>query len=84
MHDDTFVNVRQIQFYQDTPGKAVLRIVANNSFGTKDCERIKRNLGQKFDKKLEFSIELTESIPLSARGKAVYVDQQIEVTPPTA
>ncbi len=78
MHDDTFIHVRQFQFFQETPGQAVLRIVPTDGFGEDDAERIHRNLGRKLNDLLTFTIELTEVIPLSARGKAIYVDQQIQ------
>jgi len=77
MHDDTFVRVRQFQFVQETPGKAVLRIVPADGFGEDDADRIHRNLERKLDRQLTFTIELTETIPLSPRGKAIYVDQRI-------
>lgn len=77
MHDDTFLRVRQFQFMQETPGQAVLRIVPADGFGEKDAGRIHRNLGRKLDGRLTFTIELTEVIPLSPRGKAIYVDQRI-------
>jgi phenylacetate-CoA ligase len=78
MHDDTFIRVRQFQFFQETPGQAVLRIVPADGFGEDDAKRIHRNLGRKLDRQLDFTIELVESIPLSARGKAIYVDQRIQ------
>ncbi|MDT8302443.1 MAG: hypothetical protein RQ760_13245 [Sedimentisphaerales bacterium] len=78
MHDDTYLNVRQFQFRQEKPGQAVLRIVPTDEFGKDDADRIQRNLGRKLDGKLSFTIELVEAIPLSARGKAIYVDQQIQ------
>jgi phenylacetate-CoA ligase len=77
MHDDTFQHVRQFQFYQDTPGKAVLRVVPSDGFGREDYKRVLTNLGKKFDGRLEFVIELRNAIPLSSRGKAIYVDQKI-------
>jgi len=78
MHDDTFLRVRQFQFYQDTPGQAVLRVVPAEVFGDEDQRRIQHNLGRKLDGRVTFAIELVESIPLSPRGKAVYVDQRIK------
>jgi len=78
MHDDTFANVRQFQFRQETPGQAVLRIVPADGFAEKDVDRIHRNLGRKLNNRLVFTIELTEVIPLSARGKAIYIDQRIQ------
>ena len=77
MHDDTFINVRQFQFLQETPGRAVLRIVPANGFSDEDKSKIHRNLGRKLDGRLGFTIEIVDDIPLTPRGKAVYVDQRI-------
>lgn len=77
MHDDTFLHVRQFQFMQETPGRAVLRIVPAQGFAEQDKERIHRNLGRKLNGQLTFFIELVDSIVLSPRGKAIYVDQRI-------
>ena len=77
MHDDTFLNVRQFQFMQEKPGHAVLRIVPADGFCEDDDNRIYRNLGRKLDSRLIFTIKLVDAIPLSARGKAIYVDQRI-------
>ena len=78
MHDDTFIHVRQFQFLQAAPGRAVLRVVPADGFGKHDVDRIQRNLGRKLDNQLAFTIELTDAIPLSTRGKAIYVDQRIQ------
>ena len=77
MHDDTFVNVRQFQFMQETPGKAVLRIVPTDGFTDRDAGRIQRNIGRKLDGQLTFTVEQVDSISLSPRSKAIYVDQRI-------
>ncbi len=78
MHDNTFAQVRQFQFSQETPGRAVLRIVPTAGFRNKDTERICRNLGRKLNGQLTLGIELVDAIPRSARGKAIYVDQRIK------
>ena len=77
MHDDTFINVRQFQFMQEKPGRAVLRIVPGARFSRQDVARIHRNFGHRVDSRLTFTIEVVDAIALSARGKAVYVDQRI-------
>ena len=78
MHDDTFMNVRQFQFMQETPGRAVLRIVPADGFGEDDAARIQCNMGRKLKSRLTFSIELVDAISLSRRGKTIYVDQRIQ------
>lgn len=77
MHDDTFENVRQFQFYQDMPGQTVLRIVAADEFGDEDQQRILENLNRKMEDRVRITIRLVDEIPLSPRGKAIYVDQRI-------
>jgi len=77
MHDDTFRNVRQFQFYQDTPGKVVLRLVPGDGFNEDDRGRIGRRLAAKLNGRIEVEIEVTQSIRLSPRGKAIYIDQRV-------
>jgi phenylacetate-CoA ligase len=77
MHDDTFANVRQFQFYQDKPGCAVLRVLPAQGYGSSDKERIQARLQRKFDQRMSLEFEVVESIPLSRSGKAIYVDQRI-------
>jgi phenylacetate-CoA ligase len=77
VHDDTFDRVLRFQFFQDTPGRARLRVVPAPGFGPADRQRIERGLELKLDGQLELSFELVESIPLSRSGKVIYVDQRI-------
>ena len=77
MHDDTFLHVRQFRFFQEKPGQAVLQIVPANGFREENAERVRRNLGRKLNGQLALTLELVDAIPLSACGKAIYVDQRI-------
>ena len=77
MHDDTFRNVRQFQFRQEAIGGATLKIVPVDGFSDTDRNHILEQLEKKLDGRLTLSIELVESIPLTGRGKAVYVEQRI-------
>ena len=77
MHDDTFENVMQYQFRQERPGVATLSVVPTPAFCEVDRRRILANLAKRLDGQLDVSIQLTKSIPLSQRGKAVYVDQRL-------
>jgi len=77
MHDDTFSRVRQFQFMQEKPGQAILRVVPAEGFSEKEIGRIHKNLGQKLENQLTFTIKLVDSIALSTRGKVIYVDQRI-------
>lgn len=77
MHDDTFVHVMRFQFAQDTPGRAVLRIVPGQGFSSADRDRVLRNLGRKLTGRVEISVEIADRLPVTERGKAIYVEQRI-------
>lgn len=77
MHDDTFLHVMRFQFAQDTPGRAVLRVVAGQDFSSSDRDRVLRNLGRKLQGRVELSMEMAERLPVTERGKAIYVEQRI-------
>jgi hypothetical protein len=81
MHDDTFDRVVRFQFYQDTPGHAVLRLIPAPDFTEDDRRRILTNLSRKIDQRLQLTVHCTEAIPLAARAKAIYVDQRIPGRP---
>jgi phenylacetate-CoA ligase len=84
MHDDTFENVLRFQFYQDTPGAAVLRVVPAAQFTPVDQRRITANLRKKLADRIEIRIELLGALPTAPNGKAVYVDQRVEGLEPLA
>ena len=79
MHDDTFERVRQFQFRQAAPGKAILRIVPADDFTPADRKRIEQSLARKLDGQIAFDIELCDEIALTARGKCTYVDQKLDL-----
>jgi phenylacetate-CoA ligase len=81
MHDNTFENVLRFQFHQDTPGRAVLKIVPSPSFSDADLARITRNLAIKLNGVVELTVELASSIRVSDVGKAICIDQRLSITP---
>ena len=77
VHDDTFDNVQQFQFYQEIAGQAVLRIVPAREFSETDRERIRQNLAQKLDQRLRLELQIADAVALTRSGKTIYVDQRI-------
>jgi phenylacetate-CoA ligase len=77
VHDRTFAPVQQFQFVQNVAGSARLLVVPAPRFGYSDLEAIRRGLARKLAGRIDLEIEMVERIPLSPRGKAVYVDQRI-------
>ena len=84
MHDDTFINVRQFQFLQERPGQADLLIVSSKTFDESDSCKILHNLNRKLENRIAITIKYVDNIPLSPRGKAIYVKQNIPLIGCTA
>lgn len=78
LHDATFDCVRQIQFRQEVPGRATLQLVPGAGFRQSDLGAICDAIGRRVDQQVSIQIVVVEEIPLSASGKAIYVDQRIQ------
>ena len=78
MHDDTFDDVLQYQFYQDTPGVAVIKIRASKVFSEESKQRIINNINNKLQHQIEVSVIQVDDIPLTERGKSIFVDQHLK------
>ncbi len=76
--DDTFDQVQQMQFYQDTPGEAVLKIVPAPNYNESSELMIYQSLRRKLSENVKCTIQCVESIPLTQRGKTIFVDQRID------
>lgn len=79
MHSDVFDRVRQYQFYQDKRGFVELRIVPLAAYSAADEARILKALIEKTNEQIEYRFRLLDSIPLTSRGKAKVIDQQLEL-----
>jgi len=77
VHDATFHRVRQIQFRQDFPGRATLLVVPGEGFQNRDLAAICDSFGRRVAEQIRIQLEVVDEIPLSASGKAIYVDQRI-------
>jgi len=79
MHSDVFDNVRQFQFYQDTPGKVVLRVVRKETYTEQDSAHICQDLVKKLGTDMELEIEFVEQIPRTQRGKHRFLKQELAI-----
>jgi phenylacetate-CoA ligase len=77
VHDDSYARILRFQFLQVTPGRARLRVIPAPGFADGDCERLRRTLEAKLDGRVHLEVELVDSFPVTALGKAIYVDQRI-------
>jgi len=84
MHSDVFDNVRQFQFYQDTPGRVTLRIIRHERYSDMDTQRIRAALLEKLRDQFDLDIEFVASIPLTPRGKATFLEQKLPINSDSA
>jgi phenylacetate-CoA ligase len=79
MHSDVFDNVRQFQFYQDAPGRLTFRVVRRSTYTPDDERRIRAALAEKLRDQFDLEIVYVESIALTPRGKATFLEQKLPV-----
>lgn len=79
MHSDVFDRVRQYQFYQDKRGFVELCIVPLAGYSASDEARILKALIEKTGDQIEYRVRVMDAIPLTPRGKAKVIDQQLKL-----
>lgn len=79
VHDDTFEGVLQFQFVQHEPGLAVIRLILAEGGEAFSEERVVGNMNQRFQGRLQVTAELVKEIPLTPRGKSIFVKQHVSL-----
>jgi phenylacetate-CoA ligase len=77
IHGELFDSVKQLQYYQDEPGKVSLRIVAKPTDGAPDVDPLVAELRRYLGDEFELRVEFVEEIPRTARGKQPIVVQKL-------
>jgi len=76
VHDDTFIKVREYQFYQTAPGHAALYVVPNGRIDEDERLRIAANLNEMLQGQVLLSVEVRDALVKTARGKQPRVIQK--------
>jgi phenylacetate-CoA ligase len=80
MHSPVFDNVRQFRFYQEVPGKVILRIVPKGSYNREyDDMQITSELMKKLGDDVSLEIEVVSEIPRTVSGKHRFLDQRLPI-----
>ncbi len=82
VHSDNFKNVFRYQFQQDTPGKALLKIMPTKYFSEEERKAILKEFNSKFGGNVEVDAILVQDIPLTKRGKYKFIDQNCSLAMP--
>ena len=77
-HSNIFDHTCRIQYYQDTKGVVVLKVVKTPEYTNEDEIRILDELQSKFQGQVDLHIEYVDDIPRTARGKYLYLDQRLK------
>ncbi|MDG3547076.1 phenylacetate--CoA ligase family protein [Methanobacterium formicicum] len=78
LHSNILKNIHKYQFYQDTEGVLIVRIISKEKFDATNPEKIKESLNKKTGSNLDILIEEVETIPLTKRGKHQMLIQKIK------
>ncbi len=76
VHNDLFDKVWQFQFYQDTPGKVILKLVPRAEFTERDLSRIQRETFLKLGEDFLLETICVDRIPVTPRGKFKVIEQK--------
>ena len=79
MHGPLFERVVRYQYYQDTPGECVLKIMVASGFTEKDRMTIETAYKNKVGDEVSFHIDVVDDIALTARGKLKLLDSRISL-----
>ena len=78
IHSDIFDRIENYQFYQDTIGQVVMKIIPGNEFNSNDINGIIKMLSEKTQNKIDFNVILVADIVRKKNGKYTIVDQQLK------
>ena len=79
---DIFRNVKQFQFYQDTPGVAYLKIVKGPAYLETDSARIEREIERRFNvpaNRINIIVTFVDNIEPTPTGKILMTDQRLDI-----
>ena len=75
-HDDTFRYVREYQFHQSVPGKAILCVVPIAPIDEMEQRRIITNMNKRLQGLVKLILEMRSELAKTARGKQLRVIQK--------
>lgn len=82
IHGDIITKIREMKFYQDTPGKLIVQIILAPGYSQKELEaELLAEMYSRLDQK-EVIVEIVfvDQLPRKARGKLGLLEQRLPVT----
>jgi len=80
VHPDKFFGVSEFQFYQDTPGRCVIKVVPASGCGVAEVRLFLDEIQTRVGASVQFELNLVAELAGSARGKRPFIDQRLDLT----
>ena len=80
VHPNKFFGVSEFQFYQDTPGRCLIKVVPAARCGAREVGLFLDEIQHRVGTAIRFELKLVEELAGSARGKRPFIDQQLDLT----
>ncbi|MGR5116745.1 hypothetical protein [Photobacterium damselae] len=79
IHSDVMNNVIKYQFYQEKKGFCIMRLMVNSYFESHNVDNILEEFQKKLGNELIITPEIVDEIPLSKRGKHIFIISDIKM-----
>ena len=76
---DKFFGVSEFQFYQDTPGRCLIKVVPAKGCGETEASLFLDEMQRRVGSSIRFELKLVDELAGNARGKRAVVDQRLDL-----
>jgi phenylacetate-coenzyme A ligase PaaK-like adenylate-forming protein len=80
IHPSQFFGVSEFQFFQDEPGRCVVKVVPAAGCGDREARLFLTELQGRVGSALRFELKLVKELAGDARGKRPFIDQRLDLT----
>jgi phenylacetate-coenzyme A ligase PaaK-like adenylate-forming protein len=80
VHPDKFFGVSEFQFYQDTPGRCVIKVVPAAGCDAAEARLFLDEIQSRVGASVRFELDLVSELAGTARGKRPFIDQRLDLT----
>ena len=80
VHPDKFFGVSEFQFYQDTPGRCLIKVVPAEGCGAAEARLFLDEIQTRVGASVRFDLDLVAELAGNARGKRPFIDQRLDLT----
>jgi len=79
IHPDKFFGVSEFQFYQDTPGHCLIKVVPAAGCGANEAGPFLDEIRHRVGGAIRFELKLVSELAGNARGKRPFIDQRLDL-----